>query len=225
MPALTRLRARDVVALARRRRTQIGLAVAALMFLGHFGAYTFISPYLEEQGGFSPSAVTALLLAYGVAGFVGNFTAAAVLPRNLPTTLSMATTILAASGITLAIWQSPPVVVIAVILWGTAFGAVPITLQTYMMGGRAVDAALALFVTVSQLFLATGAFTGGLVVDRLGLPTDYLLFAIPVLVAVALTLTLLTRLQHSDPGPAEPNRRAPRDTPQPLTPAPQPVRP
>jgi hypothetical protein len=55
--------------------------------------------------------------------------------------------------------------------------------------------------------------------------SDYLLFAVPVLVAVALTLTLLTRLQHSDPGPAEPSRREPRDTPQPITPAPQPVRP
>ncbi|GAA4636416.1 hypothetical protein GCM10023196_086070 [Actinoallomurus vinaceus] len=57
--------------------------VALLIFFGHFAAYTYVTPYLEEQAHFGSSTVTAVLLAYGLAGLAGNFAAGAVIGRRL----------------------------------------------------------------------------------------------------------------------------------------------
>jgi predicted MFS family arabinose efflux permease len=84
-------------------------------------------------------------------------------------------------------WQFKPAAVAALCLWGMAYGAIPISLQTYMMRGYAAEGGLALFVTTSQLSLAAGSLIGGLVADNLGLATDYTLFALPAVIACRLS--------------------------------------
>lgn len=194
MPASRALHARDVFGLLRRARVRVGLALSALLFFGQFGAYTFVSSFLTEQAGFSASTVGVLLLLYGLAGFIGNFAAGAALDRSIPLTLGSAAALFAVSVITLGQWHSQGAAVVALFLWGLAFGAVPISLQTYMMRGNTAEGGLALFVTTSQLSLATGSFVGGLVVDSFGLSTDYTVFALPAVIAVLLTATRLRGL-------------------------------
>ncbi|MEW2511150.1 MFS transporter [Streptomyces sp. NPDC046870] len=200
MPAASALRAGDVFGLLHRPRVRMGLVLSALLFFGHFGAYTFVSSFLTDQADFSASTVGVLLLLYGIAGFVGNFVAGAILDRGIPVTLGTAAALLALSVITLGQWHSQTAAVVALCLWGVAYGAIPISLQTYMMRGNTAEGGLALFVTTSQLSLATGSFVGGLVVDSLGLPADYTIFALPAVVAVLLTATRLRSLL-SIPGP------------------------
>jgi predicted MFS family arabinose efflux permease len=195
MPAGRALHASDVFGLLRRPRARIGLVLSALLFFGHFGAYTFVSSYLGERAGFSPGTVAVLLLLYGIAGFAGNFTAGATLDRSLPATLGTAAAILALSVFALGVWSAQPLVIVALGAWGIAFGAVPLSLQTNMMRDQAAEGALALFVTVSQLALAAGSFAGGLVVDHAGLATDYLVFALPAVAAVLVAATALRRLR------------------------------
>jgi predicted MFS family arabinose efflux permease len=108
--------------------------------------------------------------------------------------LGTAAALLAVSVVILGQWHSQPAAVVALCLWGVAYGAIPISLQTYMMRGNTAEGGLALFVTTSQLSLATGSFIGGLVVDSFGLPTDYTLFALPAVIAVLLTATRLRSL-------------------------------
>ncbi|MGW0925717.1 MFS transporter [Streptomyces sp. NPDC002755] len=191
MPAVGALHSRDVFGLLRRPRVRIGLVMSALLFFGHFGAYTFVSTFLSSEAGFSASAVGGLLLLYGIAGFVGNFTAGISLDRSIPATLGTAAGVLAVSVLVLGQWHSQPAVAVALCLWGLGYGAIPISLQTYMMRGATAEGGLALFVTVSQLSLASGSFVGGLFVDRFGLPADYTVFTIPALVAVLLAATRL----------------------------------
>ncbi|MBG7702532.1 MFS transporter [Streptomyces sp. MC1] len=205
MPAVSALHAGDVFGLLRRPRVRMGLLLSALLFFGHFGAYTFVSSFLGDQADFSASTVGVLLLLYGLAGFIGNFAAGATLDRSLPVTLGTAAVLLAVSVITLGQWHSQPAAVVALCLWGLAYGAIPISLQTYMMRGNTAEGGLALFVTTSQLSLATGSFIGGLVVDSFGLPADYTVFALPAVIAVLLTATLLRGLLNNpapSPGPA-----------------------
>ncbi len=205
MPAARSLRARDVFGLLYRPRVRMGLVLSALLFFGHFGAYTFVSSFLTDQADFSASTVGVLLLLYGIAGFIGNFTAGVLLDRSIPITLGTAAALLATSVIILGQWHSQVAAVVALCLWGVAYGAIPISLQTYMMRGNTAEGGLALFVTTSQLSLATGSFVGGLLVDSFGLPADYTIFALPAVVAVLLTATRLRSLLSSpasSPGPA-----------------------
>ncbi|MET8406380.1 MFS transporter [Streptomyces sp900116325] len=214
LPASATLRAADVFGLLRRPGVRIGLLLSALLFFGHFGAYTFVSLYLKDQAGFSDSAVGVLLLCFGLAGLVGNFAASATLDRSLPATLVTAAAVLTGSVMFLGQWHFKPAAVAALCLWGIAYGAIPISLQTYMMRGYAAEGGLALFVTTSQLSLAAGSLIGGLVADNLGLATDYTLFALPAVIAGLLAATRLrssisatTPPAGSDaPAPAGPGR-------------------
>ncbi|MFJ9759492.1 MFS transporter [Streptomyces sp. NPDC101149] len=199
----------------RRPGVRIGLLLSALLFFGRFGAYTFVSSYLKDQAGFSDAAVGVLLLCFGLAGMVGNFAASAMLDRSLPATLGTAAAVLTGPVMFLGQWHFKPAAVAALCLWGIAYGAIPISLQTYMTRGYAAEGGLALFVTTSQLSLAAGSLIGGLVADNPGLATDYTLFALPAVIAGLLAATRLrssisatTPPAGSDaPAPAGPGRK------------------
>ena len=56
-------------------QARIGLICVILLILGHFMAYTYITPVLEQLAGAPPAFVSLSLLAYGTAGFIGNLAA------------------------------------------------------------------------------------------------------------------------------------------------------
>ncbi|BCJ48502.1 MFS transporter [Actinoplanes ianthinogenes] len=140
-----------------------GLAITFLIITGHFVAYTFVRPILVERG-VGGDAVGPLLLLFGVAGLAGNFLAGALVTR-----WPRGTVLGIAGGLTAAmIGATGPVPAPALlILWGLAYGAVPVTLQTWILRSApdAADAAGSLFVAVFNLSIAVGALLGGLAVE------------------------------------------------------------
>ncbi|HEX4550428.1 hypothetical protein [Pseudomonas sp.] len=58
-----------------------------------------------------------------------------------------------------------------IILWGFAFGALPIATQGWMLKAapQEMESASAMYIAVLQLGLASGAFLGGFAVDHIGL--------------------------------------------------------
>ncbi|MEU8821187.1 MFS transporter [Actinoplanes sp. NPDC048796] len=181
-----------LTSLFRSRRDRTGLLLGALLFFAHFGAYTFITPFLTDRSAFSSGSVTLLLLGFGVAGLAGNFGAGAAVTRNLPLTLAAAAVLLGGSvALLTAVTSLPALTVVLVLVWGASWGAVPLIVQAYMMGGTAAEGGLALFVSTTQLFLAAGSALGGQVVDRWGLSPDYLLFAIPAVAAAVVARLFL----------------------------------
>ncbi|UNO43410.1 MFS transporter [Streptomyces sp. MST-110588] len=65
------------------RRVQAVVAVTALGAAAAFTAYTFITPLLTEAAGFTASAVTLLLLLFGVGGTVGNLIGGKLADRSV----------------------------------------------------------------------------------------------------------------------------------------------
>ncbi|MFD8809494.1 MFS transporter [Streptomyces sp. NPDC059597] len=147
------------------------LLATVLIFFGHFAAYTYVTPYLETQAHFGSSAVTAVLLAYGLAGLAGNFAAGAVVGRRLRAVYVAATVLVAAAAALLvAAASTAPAVVVLVIIWGAAFGAVPLALQVWILRAtpEAPESGMALLVSACQIALAAGSFSGGVIVDGFG---------------------------------------------------------
>ncbi len=68
-----------------------------------------------------------------------------------------------------AVWKTPAAIL--VLLWGFAFGALPIAMQGWMLKAAPdeMESASAMFISVLQIGLASGALLGGVVVDRFGL--------------------------------------------------------
>lgn len=189
LPSLRPTNAVRAATLGRVLRTPpaaLTLLVAAIVFFGHFTAYTYITPYLQQRAHFGPGTVTAVLLGYGLAGLAGNFLAGLASSRSPRRVLAVAACALAAAVLLLTRMHGEPAVVGLVLAWGAAFGAVPAAAQTRVtyLAGQDTDAALALLVTASQTSLAIGSFTGGLLTDHVGTAAAFAVGGSVVLLSV-----------------------------------------
>ncbi|WTW99577.1 MFS transporter [Streptomycetaceae bacterium NBC_01309] len=152
-------------------RVRIALVVVALLVTGHFAAYTYVRPALEEVSGIRPALVGALLLAYGVAGVVGNFAAGFGATRSARGTLVILSALLAATVFLVpAFGGSAWAAAALLVLWGVAYGGVSVSVQTWLLAAvpQAREAASALLVGVFNTAIALGAFLGGRAADGLG---------------------------------------------------------
>lgn len=172
------------------RKLQAGLILTLLLVAGHFMAFTFIRPMLLSVSGFDAQWIGALLLAYGIAGILGNFLAGIVAARR---------TVLTLMAIALGLLLTPVLFLTAgsshtgggavLLVWGLAYGGVSVGLMTWMMKAtpRAVEIATALYVGVFNIGIALGSWVGGQVVDGMGLTAN--LWLASGVAAVAFLLT------------------------------------
>ena len=200
IPAVQRVRFSTLGQLLTIPRARIGLIATALAFIAQFSAYTYVAPYLEQLVRIDPATITIALLAFGLAGIAGNFTAGVTLSRSVSGTLAVTKIVLAIAVVSLPLlaW-SLPVVFVLLVIWGFVWGALPLGLQTWMsQAAPAVsDGSLALFVTTIQLAISAGSIIGGLGVGAFGIAFDFFVAGWIVLVAL---LVLLVPGRRRNPG-------------------------
>jgi predicted MFS family arabinose efflux permease len=154
------------------RRLQAGLALTLLLVAGHFMSFTFVRPLLLTVSGFDAQWMSALLLAYGIAGIAGNFLAGIIAARRtVPSLAAIAMGLLLAPVLFLSVGESPTGGGAVLLVWGLAYGGVSVGLMTWMMQAapRAVEIATALYVGVFNIGIALGSWAGGQLVDGWGL--------------------------------------------------------
>ncbi|SAL11081.1 major facilitator transporter [Caballeronia peredens] len=154
-----------------RGTVQRSLLLVALLFGAHFCAYTYIAPFLESDAALGGTWVTALLLGFGVVGFVSNFAASAFVTSHPRLSLFAMTSLVMASLLALPVFAHMPGAVVAgVLAWGIAYGAIPLCLSVWMQmtSPERPEAASALFVSAVQTAIALGSLAGGMAVDRAG---------------------------------------------------------
>lgn len=180
--------------LLRNRAFRLAISVAALTMIGHYLAYTYLTPYLEQVVGISPGLVGVLLLVFGAAGIAGNFLVSGAIARSLRRALLGGIGLLAFSLLVMSIGgQSPALAIVLLITWGLSYAALPVCLQTLVLRSapHATDAASSLYVAVFNASIALGALIGGLAVETAGVVTVTWLGA--TLVGFGLTVVLFGR--------------------------------
>lgn len=172
------------------RPVRAGLVLTLLLVAGHFMAYTFVRPVLQEVAAIEDRWIGGLLFIYGVAGVGGNFLAGAFAPRRVRIVLWVIAVGLALSMAALVgVGTVAPVAVVVLVLWGVAYGGVSVTLQTWMMKAAplAIETVTALFVATFNIGIALGSFAGGRAVDGWGLePAIWSAAALPAAGVVVL---------------------------------------
>lgn len=166
----------DLFALLRLAAARVAYAASALIAAAHFAAYTYVEPLLASAGWQGGRALTSLLAVYGLAGLLGTWAgermaSAHVLASFIATALSVTMAIaLVAMGAHHG-WA----VVVGMAAWGAGFGALPVCVQIwiYQAAPDRFEGGSALMVTVFQLAVATGALTGGLLVDHAGIDAAF----------------------------------------------------
>ncbi len=171
LPVERAVRLGGVAGLTGRRTVRRALWAMALLVTGHFAAYTYVRPVLEDVSGAGAGLIGALLLAYGVAGVAGNFAGGAGAARSPRATLLVISAVLAAAVLLVPVLGgSPATAAVLLVVWGVAYGGVSVTTQALLVAAapRDHEAASALFAGVFNASIALGALAGGLTADGLG---------------------------------------------------------
>lgn len=182
-------------------------AITALGYGGVFTAFTFLASMMQDLAGFSPSAVSWILLGYGVSVAIGNLWGGKLADRH--GAVPALTFIFAALALLLLVFQFTASIQYAalatVLAMGVfAFGNVP-GLQVYVVqkaeqyAPHAVDVASGLNIAAFNVGIALGSVIGGQTVARGGLAQTPWIGA--VIVAVALLLITLSGRLDRQPRP------------------------
>lgn len=171
-------------------------AVTALGYGGVFTAFTFLAPMMQELAGFSPSAVSIILLGYGISVAIGNIWGGKLADKHGP--VPALTFIFAALAVLLGVFQFTASLQYAalatVLVMGIfAFGNVP-GLQVYVVQKAerytpgAVEVASGLNIAAFNVGIALGSVIGGQIVARYGLAQTPWVGAVIVLLALGLIM-------------------------------------
>lgn len=193
MPAQRAIPARDLLVPLARPAARSVLLVTLLMVTGHFLAYTYLRPMLDQIFGLSPSHITAMLLVFGVAGFAGTFVGGRLVGHSLRGTPLLAAALIAVALLfaTTATGGLLGAAIVAA-LWGGAFGLVPVAMTTWMQKALpdASEAGQALLVVAFQISISSGAFVGGQIADASGVAGSLKAGAALAIAAGALILVI-----------------------------------
>jgi DHA1 family inner membrane transport protein len=182
----------------------LALAMTVLGFGGVFVVFTYIAPILEQLSGFSPRAVTLVLVLFGAGLTVGNTLGGRLADRALMPSLMGILAALAVVMLVFAKTSHAPVLSAAtVFVWGiAAFATVPpLQMRVVEKAQHAPHLASTLNIGAFNLGNAAGAWLGGLVLTH-GLGLDALPLAAAGVAVAALALTALAaRLDAPAPRP------------------------
>ncbi|WP_111896260.1 MFS transporter [Acinetobacter sp. MB5] len=170
--------------------------ITCLGYGGAFIAYTYLSEILQKVTGFSASAVSIVLVFYGIAVTLGNIYCAKLADKKGPIftlvamfiTLSLVLLCIAPAA------SNPYLMIPLIMLWGAmAFGSIPV-LQLYVVqqaekyAPKSVDAASSMNISAFNSGIALGAWAGGIVVAHFDLLATGAAAAIVVAFSILLVL-------------------------------------
>lgn len=178
-----------ILRVIRRPAVRLGLATILLVVTGHFAGFTYIRPYLELVPHFGVEMITAILLAFGIGGFFGNIAGGFIAERSTRLSITLAASGVAVTALILALFGvSPVIAAVATAAWGFAFGALPVSVQSFISraAGDEAEGAGAATLTTFQIAISTGAILGGLIVELQGPAGVFLFSALAALLGASL---------------------------------------
>ena len=176
----------------------LSLAITILGYGGAFATFTYLSPILQDITKISPSAVSLVLIMYGVMIAIGNYLGGRF--GNANPIKGLLYTFIVQGLVLLAFYFTAPSVAVSIItvagmgLMGLmAFMSVPMLQANIMLLAKrhvpsAVDLASSLNIAGFSGGIMLGAILGDIVIDHIGLAYTPLAAAFMVGLSVALTV-------------------------------------
>lgn len=188
MPSNGSARMGTLLEVMKRPAMRTGMAAVILVFTGHFAFFTYLRPFLETVTGVGVNGLSAMLLGFGIANFIGTSLAGFLLERNLRLMLMLMPLAMGAMALALVTLGRAPVAdAVLVSLWGMAFGCVPVAWTTWIT--RTVpdeaESGGGLIVAAVQLAITLGAAVGGVIFDASGASGVFVASAVVLLIAAA----------------------------------------
>jgi MFS transporter, DHA1 family, inner membrane transport protein len=161
---------RDELKVLTRPQVLLGLLVTVVGFAGVFTVFTYIQPILTSVTGFAQSAVSPILLVFGVGMIAGNVLGGRCADRKLVPALlgTLAALAIVLGAMTFALHSKPAAVIFTGLLGVATFATVaPLQLRVLQKAaGSGESLASSLNIAAFNLGNAIGAWLGGFVIDH-----------------------------------------------------------
>ncbi|MER8551696.1 MFS transporter [Mesorhizobium sp. M0976] len=174
LPALPPRRGKrsgNPLALLGRLPVALGMASIMMLFMGQFALFTYLRPFLEGVTRLDIAALSAILLAMGLAGVLGTWCVGRLLSTRLFSILIVIPLVMAALAAALiALGALPVPTALLLVAWGFFGTAAPVGWGTWLSRTLPNDAEAGggLQVAVIQLAITGGAAIGGTLFDTVG---------------------------------------------------------
>ncbi|WP_055480558.1 MFS transporter [Sphaerimonospora mesophila] len=191
------------------RRYALLIVATVIGVGGYLTAYTYITPFLLEFGGFTPSALSPLLLASGIAGVGGTIAIGRLLDTSPRAALLAPLALLTGALLTLYTFGTVhPVAVAGLCVMGLSFSALAAAIASrgLQVAPGSTDMASAGTGSAFNIGIAGGSLLGGALIDHTGARSVTVAGA--VLTAAALAVLLCERWLPAA-GSAAPGRTTP----------------
>ncbi|AHL33500.1 arabinose ABC transporter permease [Pseudomonas brassicacearum] len=181
----------------------LSLSTVVFVFATMFSGYSFIAEYLEGVTHMNGTWVSAMLMAFGVFGFFGNFLFSAWLQKNaIRTTLIYPLLYIGIYVLVYCLGGSFSAMVLLTLLWGLLHSAGLVISQSWLMrdASEAPEFANSLYISFSNLGITLGASLAGWVIASLGthnLVWSSIIFAALALLSIVAKLSLYGKGQAS----------------------------
>jgi DHA1 family inner membrane transport protein len=185
------------------------LGTGLLILGGQYAVLTYITPFLQGRTSVSSGAVSAFLLAFGVATAVGVFAGGWAADRSATRALVLGNAALVvALGLLHVVAEIPALVAIVLVVWGVVgMGLVPsLQYRVLELAGPGRDLAATLPASALNVGIALGALAGGWTLDAYGaggpLITGLVVTALALPAAWATTALRPAPTQQTEGAPA-----------------------
>ncbi|PMU93130.1 MFS transporter [Pseudomonas sp. GW704-F3] len=174
-----------------RKDLLITYVITGLTAAAHFGAYTFVEPFIGQVPGITAYLIAVLLFAFGAAGFLGNLLSALFIDRYLNVFILIALIAMALALMILGIYGPllgiAPVVILLVI-WGVAISALFTGLQTWVLriAGDHTVPATAIHTAVLNSAIGLGVIIGAGALNVAGFKGAMLSASVVIIPAIVL---------------------------------------
>lgn len=163
--------------------------LTAIIITGHFTAYTYITPFMLNVGGFSEQIVVSLLLAVGFSGMIGSLIFAKYSEPHPTAILVMPVILLIICLLSLYVCSfSLITAILQGMVWGLAITIIGMVMQSKVIDAApdAADIATSVYSGIYNIGIGGGAFVGSQVLVYLS--THYIGFVGAIFVIIALIL-------------------------------------
>ncbi|WP_455810757.1 MFS transporter [Pseudomonas graminis] len=171
MPATQKVSFASQLSVLRKGKLWLTISTVTLVFAAMFSSFSYVADYLSRVTHLGNNGISAMLILFGVCGFIGNFVFSHFLQKSVvKTTLFYP---LLYTLIFLLVWLfgfSLPAMCLLTLFWGVFHSSGLVVSQTWLMreASEAPEFANSLYMSFSNLGITIGSLTGGWFIARMG---------------------------------------------------------
>ncbi|WP_241624312.1 MFS transporter [Rosenbergiella epipactidis] len=171
MPALEKVSFTRQLSVLRNGKLWLTISTVTLIFAAMFSSFSYVADYLSRVTHLNNNYISAMLILFGVCGFVGNFVFSNFLQKNVVKTTLVYPLLFAL--LLLLIWFygfSPLMMCLLTVFWGAFHSSGLVISQTWLMreASNAPEFANSLYMSFSNLGITLGSLIGGWFIASLG---------------------------------------------------------